>query len=44
MSCLICVLFVFQFSLYFYEVLAKQSSTMEMKALTAKASEDFVGK
>ncbi|XP_064597265.1 KICSTOR subunit 2-like [Liolophura sinensis] len=33
-----------KFTLYFYETLAKQSNTVEMKGLTAKATEDFVSK
>ncbi|XP_041360889.1 KICSTOR complex protein C12orf66 homolog isoform X2 [Gigantopelta aegis] len=37
-------LLVSKFSLYFYDVLSKQSSSVEMKTLTAKASEDFVAK
>ena len=35
---------VFQFSLYFYDVLSKQTVPSEMKVLSAKNTEDFVSK
>ena len=40
----ICSIFFFQFTLYFYYILGRQTTPMDMKSLISRASIDYVGR
>ena len=40
----ICSILFFQFTLYFYYILGRQTTSMDMKSLISRASIDYVGR